>query len=282
MISEQVVWDEVWPVVEKVIEATLGEDGDAIRPYLVPKQQADLTLTLYGHGVFDILLKTVLGRGRLAVTKAVETENGQHVHIEFVWPDSSQEGYTAADTVSVQLQPSPNGWLVREINPAAIDLPLTSARARGILASTQVLNEVNQVPSEPWIIPIAFYAGMLQLPLEEEAMTDEVDTLFLAGLQHRTYGAMAIVRTYQLWQDYKAKAKPDPSNNPNAWAAAVEFIASEQHMREQTQAQVAKLYETGMTKALPRIKNIKKVLGIEGLDERYTDIQALKIEYTDK
>ena len=205
MIDEKTVWDSVWPTVERLIEATLAEDNEGIANYVVPGEQAAEMLALFGHGVFDILLKTVLGRARLGLTRAIETENGRHVHIEYAWPDpeSTEQGYTAADVVSVRLMEQNGRWLVAEINPASADLPMTGARARGILATSQVLSEKEKVPSEPWILPVALYGGILQLPLRLEAMADVVEELLLPGLQHRTYGVMSIMRGRQLWRDFK-------------------------------------------------------------------------------
>lgn len=34
MISQETVWQEIWPVVEKLIEATLAENNEAVLPLL--------------------------------------------------------------------------------------------------------------------------------------------------------------------------------------------------------------------------------------------------------
>lgn len=80
MISEETIWKDVWPVVEQLIEATLAENGERIAELVVPDKQAAEMLELFGFAVFDVLLKTVLGRGSLGVTRAIETENGRFVH----------------------------------------------------------------------------------------------------------------------------------------------------------------------------------------------------------
>ena len=110
----------------------------------------------FGFQVFDVLLKTVLGRGNLAVTRAIETENGRFIHIEYTWPEPGAEpnNYTAADVVSVSLTQFDGKWKIIDVNPASTDMPLTGPRARGVLASTQALTESGKVPSEPWILPI--------------------------------------------------------------------------------------------------------------------------------
>jgi hypothetical protein len=62
MIDEKTIWDEVWPVVENLIEATLAEDAATMRTLLTPNGQAAAMLDLFDVYVYDILLKTVLGR----------------------------------------------------------------------------------------------------------------------------------------------------------------------------------------------------------------------------
>ncbi|RMG96227.1 MAG: hypothetical protein D6706_10405 [Chloroflexi bacterium] len=282
MITEDIIWEEVWPVVERLIQATLAEDNNQIAALVMPGEQAADMLDLFGFAVFDILLKTVLGRERLGLSRAIEADNGRFVFIEYAWPDpaSPDNSYTAADVVSVKLTRHQNQWHIVEINPATADLPLTGPRARGILTTSKILSEKDKVPAEPWILPIALYAGLLQLPLQPTAMQDPVEELLLPGLQHRTYGVMSLIRARRLWRDFRKVATPS-LEKPAAWAAAVEFIMNEQNMRDLTQAAVGKQYKVGLASLVPRIKQIKKALNIQGLDERYTDIQSTQIVYKD-
>lgn len=278
MISQETVWQEIWPVVEKLIEATLAENNEAVLPLLMVGQQASQLYELFGLPVFDILLKTVLGRGRLALTRAIETDEGQYVHIEYVWPDpeSRNKQYTAADVVSVQLGQARPGWEIMAINPAATDLPLTEARAQGILVTSRAFSEQDKVPAEPWILPIALFGGSLQLPLQPTAMQDSVERLLLPGLQHRAYGILSLLSGRRLWRDFYQATNPT-LDKPAAWAAAIEFIINEQMMRETTQAAIAKHYETSLGLLIPRIKQVKKALTIQGLDGRYTALGTTQI-----
>ena len=278
MISQETVWQEIWPVVEKLIEATLAETNEAIWPLLMGGQQAGQLYELFGLPVFDILLKTVLGRGRLALTRAIETDEGRYVHIEYVWPDpeSRNKQYTAADVVSVQLGRGEMGWQIMTINPAATDLPLTEARAQGILVTSRAFSDGDRVPAEPWILPIALFGGSLQLPLQPTAFQDEVERLLLPGLQHRAYGVLSLLSGRRLWRDFYQTTNP-PLDRPAAWAAAIEFIINEQMMREATQAAIAKQYEINLGLLIPRIKQVKKALHIQGLDGRYTALGTTQI-----
>jgi hypothetical protein len=283
MISEQQVWDNIWPVVEQAISATLDEDPAALAQHFVPGEQAANLLDLFGFTVFEILFKLVLGRPSLGLTKAVETEDGRYLHIEYAWPDPDlgHTKFTAADAVAVRLEQLDGRWKIAEVNPAAVDLPLTSARARGILATSKLIAEADKVPSEPWILPIALYGGMLQMPLLESAMRDPVELLLLPGLQHRTYGIMSLVRGRQLWRDFAATTTQD-FNKPAAWAAAAEYLISKQDMRDSSQAAVAKHYKVNLTAIVPRIKQIQQAINLQGLDERYTDLQTTQIVYNEE
>ncbi len=279
MIDEQTVWDDIWPVVERLIAAALAEDAHAIRQHLLPGSQAHDALDLFGTVVFDILLKTVLGRERLGLVRAIEADDGRAVFVEYAWPpDETGRSYTAVDVVAVRLARGVDGWLVEEINPASADLPLNSIRATSILAGTQVMNEAGKLPSEPWILPVAIYAGVLQLPLRAESYADLVEAALLPGLQARGFGFLPQLYGRRLWRDFVAAARPDP-DRPAAWAAAVEFIIGEQTNRAETLAAVGRFYRAPLGGVSGRVKHIKRVLAIDGLDARYSDFSTTEIIY---
>ncbi len=297
MITQETVINNVWPVVEQLIQATINEDSEAVAALLVPGEQAADMLEMFGVTVFDILLKTVLGRGGVSVTQVIETDNGSYpsegvsshpfkgvssypfkgvsrfLHIEYAWlkSDVADDNYTATDAVSIQFEQIQNQWKVVEINPASIALSLTSSRARQILASTQTLSEDDKVPAEPWILPIALYGGMLQLPIQPIAIEDEVEKHLLAGLQKRSYGATILINARRLWREFKVLEKLDLELvNVPAWVAAVEYIMSELNQRNQTQAAIGKLYKVNLSVMVPRKKKKKKGLKIKAQDKRYS------------
>lgn len=282
MATEETVRNDIWPVVERLIEAAASEDDRALGALLGPRSEAAVLHRLFGAPVFDLLLKTVLGREHVAVTRAIETEKGRYVYVEYVWPDTAQEdgSYTAADLVSVQLRRYKAAWRVVAVNPAATDFPLTEARAQGILLSARRRTPEGQAP-EPWTLPVALYAGTLQLPLRPEAVSDPVRALFLPGMQQRTFGVLSLAGAWRLWSAFKRAARPD-LGAPAAWAAAVEFIMSEQSLRDVTQAAAGKHYGAGLPALLPRIRQIKRSLSIEGLDARYSPLGGTQIVLKDR
>jgi hypothetical protein len=280
MIDEKTIWDEVWPIVENLIQATLAEDAATMRTLLTPNGQAAAMLELFDVYVYDILLKTVLGREQLGVSRAIETDNGRFIYIEYAWPEpgSEQKSFTANDVVTVTLTQVDGNWRIVSVNPSSIDLPLTGGRARGFIATGQSLSDDGKVPGESWILPFALYGGLLKMKLRSEALADPVEELLIPGMQERSYGAMALVNGRTLWRDFKAVNQPN-LDKPAAWAAAVEFIMSELELRSLTQAAVAKNHQTPLSKMVPRLKQIKKVLNIQKGDERYADLQSTQIVY---
>jgi hypothetical protein len=283
MVSKETIWNDVWPVVEQLIQATVDEDSEAIAQLLVPGERAAEMLNLFGFAVFDVLLKTVLGRGSLGVTRAVETENGRFIHIEYAWPEpgNTDGSYTGADVVTITFTQFKGRWRAVEINPAALDLPITGQRARAVLNSTKAFNDEDKIPSEPWILPIALYGGLLQIPVQPAAFGDEVEEQFLPSLQRSTHGVMSLVNGRRLWRDFKAAANPS-LEHPAGWAAAVEFLMSHQMGRNVTQAAVSKQYKVNLSLMVPRIKQIKKVLQLKVEDHRYADNQATQIVFSNQ
>jgi hypothetical protein len=134
---------------------------------------------------------------------------------------------------------------------------------------------------EPWLLPVALFAGALQLPLQEKALQDPIEALLLPGLQARSYGLVSQVGGRRLWRDFRRKNDPK-LDKPAAWAAAAEFIMAEQGLREQTQAAVGQYYGVVLPALLPRIRQIKQTLSLEGLHERYSPFGAIRVLLADK
>jgi hypothetical protein len=269
MIDQRLVWDEIWPAVQALIEATIADDLPAARKWLVPRADAADLVELLGLPVLDVLLKTVLGRQRLGLTRAVETEAGRFVYLEYAWPDpAAGEGrFTAGDLVTVQLRPYRGAWRVVDVNPAAVETPMTEAHAQSAMLSRQVA--ALEPEEQPLILPMALFAGALQLPLREEALADPVLRLLLPGLQARAFGVRCLQGGYRLWRDFRRKATPG-ADDPAAWAAAAEFVMAEQGRRALTQAAAGKAYGVGLAAVAPRVKRLKAALKIAELDERYS------------
>ena len=281
MIDEELIWEQVWPVLAAVVEAAMREDETAVAPNLLPGSAAADLLDLFGLTVFDILLKTVLNQDQLNLIQVVDTSEG--VFIEFAWvkPMFGQDGAPIDTTVSVLLRMENGRFFVTDVNPGPLDLLLTEARARAILATSKLLGQRDELPLEPWILPLALFGGLLPLPLRPDSLGDPVETLFLPGLQQRERGVMALVRARRLWRDFKA-VQSLPTGSLAVWAAAVEWLMNEQNSQQVAATAVAHLYNVSPVKLNDHARQIKQALGITGIDYRYADWQMIDVLYQDE
>lgn len=279
MVDQQTVLAKIWPIVHKLIQATLAEDIDALSRLLVPRQSAAEMLDLFGLGVFEILLKIIFQREQIGLTRAIETEQGQQVYIEFAWldPDSENAAFGQADVVTVQLKRYRQDWRVITINPAGADNPMTEARAQAILLAGQRFQQLDNEARDPLILPIALFAGALELPIRPEALRDPVELLFIPGLQERRFGVISLIGARRLWRDFHSKAKP-VTLEPTVWAAAIEALMSELAKRDISQARVGKYYRVDLKALLPAMSQIRQSLKIQSLDPRYSPYGQIQIQ----
>ena len=189
--------------------------------------------------------------------------------------------YSDCFTVSVLLAPRNGRFFVADVNPSGLDLLLTETRARAILATSKILSRRQDLASEPWVLPLALFGGLLPLPLRPKALADSVESLFLPGLQQREYGVLSLLRARRLWRDFKA-IHPLPVGRPAGWAAAVEWVMGEQSLWPMPETAVAEAYDVLPATLSAQAEKIKAALGITGLDERYADWQTLDVHIQDE
>ncbi|MCA9873648.1 MAG: hypothetical protein KC441_08335 [Anaerolineales bacterium] len=280
-MDEKNILEHAWTAVAALVEATLREDEPAAAEQLLPGSPAAQLLALFGLEVFDILLKTVLGQDQLELVQVVEVPEGLFIEFAWIMPGPAEAGRPVDGKVSVLLQLRHGRFLISDVNPAGLDLLLTEARARAILATSKILSRRDELPSEPWILPLALFAGFLPLPLRPEALADAVETRFFAGLQQREYGVMLLLRARRLWHDFK-QANPLPTGSPALWAAAVEWVMGEQNSRPMPATAVAAAYDVSPAKLRKRAEVIQETLHITALDDRYTDPQIIDVLYQDE
>ena len=277
-ITQDTIFNTIWPVVTELLKATVAQDEKAIRKLLVTQGNAAATLTLFGPVALDILLKTVYDRDNATLTYAVQTDKGRHVYLEFAWPNDQGE-VSEDDFAYVRLRRQGEKWRVLDINPSPINNPMTPPRARGILLDNEMLQSGKGVPSDPWVLPVAFMAGAIRLPLREPALADEVERLLLPTLQNQGHSFLALVNAQKVWRDFQTKTKP-AIDFPQAWAAVVEFLIADQEMVQTSEADVAAAYNLNPIAFSQRIAQVKKALKIAetGLDERYTSLWVKPVE----
>jgi hypothetical protein len=277
MAQSSLATDVIWPTVRALITATLDEDEKSVRSYLRPRSNSADTYDLFGLIAIEILLKTVLDRNDVALARVISTEQGKRVFVEFVWVENGQSSteYGPAETVTVALQPYRKQWRVADINPSTLEQWLTSPTARGLLSNLMEANE-GRIPQESWVLPFAFMGGAMRLAFRPKALRDEVEELLLPGMLERGYGPSALVGGRRLWRAYVKAASPE-IGRAALWAAAVEFLMSEQALIDTPQAFVGKQYSVNLVQLLPRIRLIRERLKIDGLDDRFSPVHGVNI-----
>jgi hypothetical protein len=273
LTTEQAITD-IWPRARKLLELVLNQDEQGVNSLLAPKGSAAAYYDLHGMVSLEVLLKTLFGRTQVGLTQAIPAQKDKLLFFEFVWfdPEREQDAYEPKDVVSLSMARVRKVWRVTDINPSTLSHWVTSSMARGLLTELRGKNG-GTLPQSADILPLAFLAGQMKLPILAGAMQDDVERLLLPTLQMQGFGALALVKARQLWRDF-AKRKP-PRINENTgklWASAVTEIMVEQAHAEVTQAAIAKLYGAPLAKLFAPIREIRTVLGINGVDERYSPI----------
>jgi len=128
------------------------------------------------------------------------------------------------------------------------------------------------LPNTPQFI-IAFYgallAGAVQFQRVGPEELDDVETLFVEGMQERMFGLQEIVIAVRLWRDFKRRASPT-YRKPEVYAAAVEYIMILLGFYKGSQTGVGKDYGVSAATVASKYKEIEQRLGIYQYDERYS------------
>lgn len=277
MIDENSVQDEIWPMVQRLIAATVSGDDKTARRQLVPNRPVADMVQMFGLTSLDIFLKTVLLRARCGLRQAILTEDSRFVYLEYLWEGGQSAGnaiFAGEDSVVVKVRRYRDSWRIDEINPSSIELLLSAPRARALMFATDAFQRDGTFPQQPWILPIALYSGLLQLPPTAKASADAVEATVLAQMQSRNYEILALVNGRRLWRDFKRKIKMKrarPSES-SAYAAAVEYIMNEQTASDIELMALCEAYEALLPVSERFVSRIKQALKVSEIDPRYTTL----------
>ncbi len=278
LTTDQAITD-IWPRGRALLELVLNQEERGVRSLLAPKGSAAAYYNLHGMVGLEVLLKTLFGRSQVGLTQAIPTQQDRLIFFEFVWfdPEHEQEVYQPKDTVSLSMERVRKAWRVVDINPSSLSHWVTSAMARGLLTEEREKNG-GTLPQSADVLPLAFLAGQMKLPIRAAGMKDDVERQLLPMLQNQGFGALALVNARKLWRDFVKRKPPRINENTQKlWAAAVTEIMAEQAHVEVTQAAIAKLYGVPLAKLFTPIREIRTTLGIAAADERYSPILNLMV-----
>lgn len=279
MLTQEQAINDIWPRGRALLELVLNQQEQGVKPFLAPKGKAAAYFDLHGLIGLEVLLKTLFGRTQVGLTEAIPAQQDKLVFFEFVWfdPEDEKDVYEPKDVVSLSMTKVRKEWRVVDINPSSLSHWVTSSMARGLL--TELREEHGgQLPQSADVLPIAFLAGQMKLPLRAGGMKDDVERLFLPKMQAQGFGALAIVNARKLWRDFVKRKPPRINENTQKlWAAAVTAIMAEQARVQVTQGAVAQLYGAPLARTFAPVREIRATLDIKEDDERYTPLMNVMV-----
>lgn len=278
MLTQEQAINDIWPRGRALLELVLNQHTRGIKSLLAPQGTAAAYFDLHGLVGLEVLLKTLFGRIQVGLTQAIPSQKEQLIFFEFAWlnPDE-QDDYEPKDVVSLSMTQVRKAWCVVDINPSSLNHWVTSSMARGLL--TELREEHGgQLPQTADVLPIAFLAGQMKLPLRAGAMQDSVERLLLPKMQAQGFGALALVNARNMWRDFVKRKPPRINENTQKlWAAAITAIMAEQARVQVTQAAVAQLYSAPLARLFAPVREIRTILEIVEDDERYSPILNVTI-----
>jgi hypothetical protein len=252
--------EAIWTAIQEFIPALQRHDP-TLRRWLVPQSDAALLLDLYGEEGLLTLLKDYRAKERFILlrTAALPREEG-HVRLaEIAWADPGKAPPTQQDRVTLRLRKVRRRWLVEDLWPAALDAPPTVDQARADWAE-------QEEHADPAAI---FLAGAATTPLEGCGELDDVETLFVLGMDARGYSPREVIRAVRLWRDFR-ECRPS-YRQPAAFAAAVEYIFSLLGLYGDTSRQrIAAEYGVKPGSLGQRFAQVRDCLGLVFFDQRYS------------
>jgi hypothetical protein len=250
----------LWGTVQEFIGGLQRQDP-TVRRWIAPQSEAELLLDLYGEQALLILLKDYLEKEQfiLVRTGTPPGEAGPVRLAEIAWTDLDSRAHTPDDLVTLRLRLVRRKWQVEDLWPAAMDAPLTVDQARLAYAS-------QEGPAGPAIL---FLAGALEEPPEGTADLDDVETLFVLGMDAHGYSPREVTRAVRLWRDYRGKARPS-YRKPAVFAAAVEYAFALLGQYRDTQQRVASYYGVAPTSLVARFNDLRECLNLVYFDPRYS------------
>jgi hypothetical protein len=254
---------EIWAATQAFVAALETEDAQTIKGLLVPRSEAGLAYGLFGFGPLRILLGLHWGYPGYALVR-VGRKTEKTVLAEIRWLVGQEEGESAVGKdirSTITWRRYRRKWRGEAINPAPMDDPLTLPIAQEML---DLLDE----EQDEWL-PYAVLAGAVQFKRLGSEELDDVESLFVPGMQARLFGLQEIVIAVRLWRDFKRRAGPT-YRKPEVYAAAVEYIMLLLGFYEGSQKEIGEHYGVSAATVGSKHKEIEHRLGIHQYDERYS------------
>lgn len=260
---------ETGPVARRFMRALKEQDERAIPPLLMPDSEADWAFRLFGMGPLVFLLYMHLECDRFVLPR-FGRRGRREVLVEVGWvTGADQDGKAMCDprrvsTLTMQLHHE-GGWRVADLNPAPLDGPISVARAQELL--TQVAEQGSG--AEPLWFPLGVLTGAFQLKRLGHESLDDVESLFVNGMEVSEFGVPEVLRAVRLWREFKEKAQPR-CRRPQVYVAAVEYVMVLFGFYRDSQVEIGARYGVSPSSISGKWHEIERVLGLSQFDARYS------------
>ena len=256
------------PLVRELLRALKDQDERAIAPLLMPDSEAGWSFRLFGMGPLIFLLYMHLENDEFVVAR-FGRRGSQEVFAEVGWvtgvDDDGRARYDPRRVSTVKMQRHETEWRVNDVNPAPLDKPISVSQAQEALR--QVVEEGRG--REPLWFPLGVLTGAFQLKRLGHEPLDDVEGLFVPGMEDSEFGVPEIVRAVRMWREFRERAHPT-YRRPEVYPAAVEYIMVLFGFYGDSQASIAHRYGVSPSSVSSRWREIEDILGLSQFDSRYS------------
>lgn len=259
---------EASPVARSFLRALKEQDERATALTLMPDSEADWAFRLFGMGPLIFVLYMHLECDQFVLPRFARRGRGVVlVEVGWVTAEDEQGGivYDARRISTVTMHHHEQGWRVADVEPGPLHAPISVAQAQDVL--TQVVEEGRG--GEALWFPLGVLTGAFQLKRLGKEPLDDVERLFVEGMEASEFGVPEVVRAVRLWREFKAKARPS-YRRPEAYAAAVEYIMVLFGFYGDSQVDVARRYGVSPSSISRKWREIENVVGLSQFDSRYS------------
>lgn len=259
---------ETASIVRHFVQALKVQDEAAIAPLLMPDGEADWAFRMFGMGPLIFFLYMHLECDTFVLPRFGRRGRNE-VLAEVGWVTGADgEGRAVYDPRRVStltLGHYEGTWLIADVNPGPLDVPVSVPQAQDLLM--RVAEEGRG--GDPLFFPHGVLTGAFQLKRLGTEPLDDVETLFVRGMETSEFGVPEVIRAVRLWREFKERAQPR-YRRPQAYAAAVEYIMVLFGFYRDSQADIAERYDVSPSSISSKWLEIERVMGLSQFDPRYS------------
>jgi hypothetical protein len=259
---------ETGPLVHKLIQALRDQDALAVEHLLIPDSEAEWGFRLFGLGPLLFMLYMHLECGEFVLPRFARRRDSE-VLAEVGWVIGKDEDgravYDPRRLSTVTLGAGDESWGVADINPGPLDDPTTISKAQDALQRAMDLG----TGANPLWFPWGVLTGAFQLKRLGREPLDEVEELFVEGMERSSFGVPEIVRAVRMWREFKGRADP-LYHRPATYAAAVEYIMVLFGFYGDSQSTIAERYGVSASSISSKWREIESTLALSQFDGRYS------------